>query len=125
MAGVEIDPYLLHFERELPNDLQTLLSSEKPYDRLITYTWPGLENFHYIGIKPPEIVQDQPTDISTTSSVLDISAIKQIRVARVPDPPSQAFSTTIQSEKAIFSSLYLKQQLHSTIAVANQVHSSR
>ena len=116
----EVDPFLLHYERELSTDLQILLSREKPYTNHVACTWPRLENFQFSGLMFDSEKQTKTSSfqVQNTKS-LDLSAVKKSKLVKIPDPPSQAFP--LNSEKSLLESLFIKTQLYTTIPLANQV----
>lgn len=110
--GAEVDPFILHFEREMSNKLQKEIKKDNP--SMITHNieWPHLEKFTFTGVKDPNT---DDTISSDTTLKINLSELDGLPEVRIQDPPLEPLkSPTLDS-------LHIKSQLHTTIPIANQV----
>jgi hypothetical protein len=117
ISSLDVDPFLLHFERELPAQVTQILSGYKPYSNTLSCTWPKLENFDFQGVPAKDVEED--TAYSETVKSLNISAVKKSKLVKIPAPPSRR--CPLNQRNPTLESLCIKTQLHLTIPVANQV----
>ena len=102
------DPFLLHFERELPTDIQQhLKTTNKIYTAVSSLDLPSLENVQFCGI-PPLVNENRDEGTKLDNS--------QRKYAVIPSAEVLKKSVLHNSEL-----LHVKQQILNRIGIVNQV----
>lgn len=111
------DPFLLHFEREMPEYLLNRLKEEKASKlQLSIKGWPELEKFNYFGLDCHEINDQVQKDRDLHRTTIDLSSIGTSQPILLPNPPSPSLSKNFSLE-----SFQIKSQLCTTFPIVNQV----
>lgn len=105
-----LDPFVLHFEREMSERLQKFVKQEKPELATHSLDWPVLEKATYLGLK-----FSSDGEIEVPGNVINISELDSLPPVKVPEPP------VLPLKNATLTSLHVKQQLLDNVPLANQV----